>query len=287
MFPATPPPPPSRLKIALEHWRSLGWLGFGISILLVCLVIWVSLQLSKRVTVEQAWENAPKAIDAQSQEDLLNNTLGTLTQEVPVLDLSTKDIPAGVHAPEFRGVAFIDANAKKWTVQLMNVSQETVITEYLATRSDRNKFYYFRTTQDDTDRFVLTYGNVNSVQEAMRLMQSVDFALPESIKAFPERFASYENLVTDQGSDERLIGGANAQKYRQVLLKPVLIPSISDDPSVAQPSNPLTSREPAYGALPTDQMATPVAPTVSDGFADAPDSAPDTADLPPVQDPFN
>lgn len=286
MYPTTPTPPTSRLKIALEHWRSLGWLGFGVSILLVCLIMWVSLQLSKRVTVEQTWENAPKAIDPQSQEELLNHTLGALVDEVPILDLSTKDIPTGIHAPEFRGVAFIDANAKKWTVQLMNVSQETVITEYLATRSDRNKFYYFRTTQDDQDRFVLTYGNVNSVQEAMRLMQGVDFALPDSIKAFPERFASYENLVTDQGSDERMIGGST-QKYRQVLLKPVLIPSYSDDPSNTQPSNPTVSREPAYGALPSDQAIAPVAPSVSDGFADAPDSAPQDADLPPVQDPFN
>jgi hypothetical protein len=285
MYPMTPTPPPSRLKIAFEHWRSLGWLGFGVSILLVCLIMWVSLQLAKRVTVEQAWDNAPKAIDPQTQQEKLNPTLGALVDEVPLLDLTTKDIPAGVHAPEFRGVAFIDANAKKWTVQLMNVSQETVITEYLATRRDRQKFYYFRMTQDDVDRFVLTYGAFNSVQEAMRAMQGVDFALPDSIKAFPERFASYEDLVTDQGNDERIIGSVNAQKYRQVLLKPVLIP-IETDPNTGVSADQ-SSSEPAYGALPSDQIVSPVAPRVSDGFADAPDSAPEAPDLPPVQDPFN
>lgn len=285
MYPTTPTPPPSRLKIAFEHWRSLGWLGFGVSILLVCLIIWVSLQLSKRVTVEQTWDNAPKAIDPQSQEEKLNPTLGALVDEVPLLDLSTKDIPAGAHAPEFRGVAFIAANAKKWTVQLMNVSQETVITEYLATRPDRNQFYYFRMTQDDTDRFVLTYGNVSSVQEAMRLLQRVDFALPDSIKAFPERFANYEKWVTDQGSDERIIGSANAQKYRQVLLKPVLLPTLTED-VVANAPRSTASTEPAYGVLPSDRVI-PAPAAVSDGFADAPDSAPEAPDLPPVQDPFN
>ncbi len=283
MRPITPTPVTSRWKLALEHWRSLGWLGVGVGLLLVCLMMWISLQLSKRVTVEQTWENSPRSIDLVTQEEQLNHTLGALIDEVPLLDLTTKDIPAGVHAPEFRGVTCIQTHAKKWTVQVMNVSQETVIVEYLATRTDRDKFYYFRTSQDEGDRFVLTYGAFGGVQEAMHAMSTLDFALPDSIKTFPERFASYEDLVSDQGSDERVVGGV--QKYRHVILRPIVIP-VPIVPTVSTAPREMSSTEPAYGQLPSDVKVLEQ-PHVSDGFEDAPDSAPEAPDLPPVQDPFN
>lgn len=183
-------------------------------------------------------------------------SLGSMTDLVPVLDLSKSVVQVGTHGPEFRGADFLSRHSKNWTLQLMNVTQESVIADFLAGRSDRSRFQYFRSIDGEQERYVLTYGDFATVQTAMGALATVDFGLPNSVKPFPERFSSYQPYVTDQGSDERVVGGTGSRAY-QVRLREVAIPVPVYVPTT--PSVPRTT-EPALGSLGNEKpLSTPPA----------------------------
>lgn len=93
---------------------------------------------------------------------------------------------------EFKDSRFIKANNGKWTVQVMNVVEHEVVTDYLNSRDDRDKFNYFRIVDaHNQKRFVVTYGVFGSVQEAVGAAKVVNFNLPKDVKAFPEEFKVY------------------------------------------------------------------------------------------------
>ena len=93
---------------------------------------------------------------------------------------------------EFKDSRFIKANNGKWTVQVMNVVEHEVVTDYLNSRDDRDKFNYFRIVDaHNQKRFVVTYGVFGSVQEAVGAAKVVNFNLPKEVKAFPEEFKMY------------------------------------------------------------------------------------------------
>lgn len=94
---------------------------------------------------------------------------------------------------EFKDSRFIKQNTGKWTVQVMNVVEHEVITDYLNIRiNDRDKFNYFRIVdKNNQKRFVLTYGVFNSVEEAIGASKTVAFNLPNNVTAFPEEFKMY------------------------------------------------------------------------------------------------
>ncbi|MEC7120483.1 MAG: hypothetical protein VXW65_11345 [Pseudomonadota bacterium] len=281
-------------------WRSVGWLTIGLGILAVCFVLWVSLQITERVVVEAdvppvdteetpiAWSERP-----------FGEHLGALSEAVPLLDLTKKVVPVGQRAPEFRGTEFLKANANSWTLQVMNVSQEAVVKDYLAQRKDRNRFQYFRTVDGQQERYVLTYGVFNAVQTAMGALQSMDFELPNSVKAYPERFSSYQKLVTDQGAEERMNGVT--RRVRELQMREVPMP-VQPDPEVlaaaraARTERSSITQEPAFGALPGEQARSGISPPTPPRPVETPAPAgtvsPESAQtlpttLPPVQDPFN
>ncbi|MEY4516655.1 MAG: hypothetical protein RL180_1001 [Pseudomonadota bacterium] len=230
-------------------WRSLSWLTAGLGLLALCFMIWVWLQLAARKTIEVAQPDEPMMVQPNQQLAGFNDTLGRLTDVVPVLDLSQKIVQVGTHAAEFRGAAFLTRESANWTVQLMNVSQESVITDYLTSRRDRTRFQYFRTINKEQERFVLTYGNFATVQTAMGALATIDFGLPQTVTPFPERFSSYQPYVSDQGSDERVVG-AGAKRTHQVKLRTVATP-VAQVPETAVPTRSESS-EPAIGRLPSD-----------------------------------
>lgn len=93
---------------------------------------------------------------------------------------------------EFKDAGFIKAHQGKWTLQIMNVVENEVITDYLDNREDRDKFSYFRVIDENNQkRFVLTYGAFDSAQQAMTMGKDIDFKLPNNIAPFPEEFQRY------------------------------------------------------------------------------------------------
>ncbi len=272
------------------------WLIGGIAILLVSAVLWIWLQLAARVTKETSFADAdaaPKAITI----DKFPADLGSLTDIVPVLDLSkVADKQDSPHSPEFKAAAFIGQHEGDWTLQVMNVTQENVITDFLAKRSDRARFQYFRYHKGEKDEsFILTYGAFTTVETAMGALQTMDFGLPASVKAFPERFSTYKPFVSD--SDDAVVSDSSAQ--RQVKLRPVAIPPPTDaiEDKLAQISaqsastaavgpSSLPSGVDGFSGQPDAPPADPVASPTTAGSKATHDAS--TAPTPAaVQDPFN
>ena len=279
-------------------WLSVGWLTIGTGMLAACFLLWLSLQLAERLTVEVV-EPAATAQATVMLPDRLDGELGMLFEAVPPLDLNKQIAVVGQRAPEFRGTEFIKANSSHWTLQVMKVSQESVVKTYLSQRKDRQRFQYFRVVEGTQEHYLLTYGNFTTVQTAMGALQTMQFELPNSVKAFPERFSTYQSLVKDQGSEERMSG--MAQKVRQILLKPVATPIEIDVTERAVRTASPSVQEPAFGALAGDRVAAKTDPTMSlpsssggssTGGSTSNNTAPTTPPNPvgnatPVQDPFN
>jgi len=264
------------------------WLIGGIFILFVSAILWIWLQLAARVTKENSFTDTdiPKATII----DRFPANLGSLTNIVPVLDLSkVADKQESTHSPEFQTAAFIGTHESEWTLQVMNVSQESVVTDFLAKRSDRARFQYFHYRKGEKDEsYILTYGAFTTVETAMGAMRTMDFGLPGSVQAFPERFSTYKPFVS--ANDDAVNDSANMQ--RQVKLRPVAMPSPPDaiEDKLAQIS--------AQSVSTAAPAATSSMPAGVDGFSGQPDAPPlepapsqttgaKASSPAPIQDPFN
>ncbi len=266
------------------------WLIGGIFILFVSAILWIWLQLAARVTKENSFTDTDAAIPKVTIIDRFPANLGSLTDIVPVLDLSkVADKQESTHSPEFQTAAFIGTHESEWTLQVMNVSQESVVTDFLAKRSDRARFQYFHYRKGEKDEsYILTYGAFTTVETAMGAMRTMDFGLPSSVQTFPERFSTYKPFVS--ANDDAVNDSANMQ--RQVKLRPVAMPPPPDaiEDKLAQISAQSVSTAAPAG---TSSM-----PAGVDGFSGQPDAPPSEpassqttgtkASSPaPIQDPFN
>lgn len=238
------------------------WLICAIFTLIACAILWIWLQLAARVTKEHSF------VDAATQELVtvtrFPENLGSLTDIVPVLDLiKIADKQNSTHSPEFQTIAFIDSHASDWTLQVMSVSQENVITDFLAKRSDRSRFQYFRHKNAANDAsFILTYGAFATVGTVMGALQTMNFGLPSTVKVFPERFSTYKPFITDTD------GPANAHllsMQRQVKLRLVAMPPPTD--SIEDKLLQIQSTSTAASAVPS-------IPAGIDGFNGQPDAPP-------------
>jgi hypothetical protein len=284
-----------------DHFYPKLWLITGVAIIAASAVLWIWLQLASRVTKENSFAPAD-SVEQQVMPDHFPMDLGNLADIVPVLDLTkVADKQDSAHAPEFKASAFTSQHASDWTLQVMNVSQETVITDFLAKRSDRGRFQYFRYHKGGKDEsFILTYGVFGTVATAMGAMQTMDFGLPPAVKAFPERFSSYQPFVSD--SDNNVVD-ASANNLHQVKLRPVALPAPTDaiESKISQLADGGTVEEQPTLIDHSSRGRAGALPAGVDGFSGVPDAPPPSADTPdsgkgrpvaptsvaPVQDPFN
>ncbi len=284
-----------------DHFYPKIWLISGVAIIAASGVLWIWLQLASRVTKENSFTPA-ESVAQQVMPNRFPIDLGNLADIVPLLDLTkVADKQDSSHAPEFKASAFTSAHASDWTLQVMNVSQESVITDFLAKRTDRARFQYFRYHKGGKDEsYILTYGVFGTVATAMGAMQSMDFGLPPSVKAFPERFSSYQPFVSD--SDNNVVDFSNSNLH-QVRLRPVALPPPTDaiENKIEQLADGATvDNQPTL----IDQSSRSRAlPAGVDGFSGVPDAPPPSTDaanpdpaagknhgatpIGPVQDPFN
>lgn len=156
--------------------------------------------LTVTVWIASAVKPAKSAVKAASNANQNQDPTALLLAKTPE-ELNTKVRPIKFDAvirdmrnypKEFKDSRFIKANNGKWTVQVMNVVEHEVVTDYLNSRDDRDKFNYFRIVDaHNQKRFVVTYGVFGSVQEAVGAAKVVNFNLPKEVKAFPEEFKMY------------------------------------------------------------------------------------------------
>ena len=166
-------------------WLILAAIAGGLTVM-----VWIASAVKPAKSAVKAASNANQNQDPTAL--LLAKTLEELNTEVRPIKFDAVIRDMRNYPKEFKDSRFIKANNGKWTVQVMNVVEHEVVTDYLNSRDDRDKFNYFRIVDaHNQKRFVVTYGVFGSVQEAVGATKVVNFNLPKEVKAFPEEFKMY------------------------------------------------------------------------------------------------
>ena len=166
-------------------WLILAAIAGGLTVM-----VWIASAVKPAKSAVKAASNAnqnqdPTALLLAKAPEELNTEVRPIKFDAVIRDMRN-------YPKEFKDSRFIKANNGKWTVQVMNVVEHEVVTDYLNSRDDRDKFNYFRIVDaHNQKRFVVTYGVFGSVQEAVSAAKVVNFNLPKKVKAFPEEFKMY------------------------------------------------------------------------------------------------
>ena len=166
-------------------WLILAAIAGGLTVM-----VWIASAVKPAKSAVKAASNANQSQDPAAL--LLTKTPEELNTKVRPIKFDAVIRDMRNYPKEFKDSRFIKANNGKWTVQVMNVVEHEVVTDYLNSRDDRDKFNYFRIVDaHNQKRFVVTYGVFGSVQEAVGAAKVVNFNLPKEVKAFPEEFKMY------------------------------------------------------------------------------------------------
>lgn len=170
----------------LTTWLLLAAIAGGLT-----MMVWIASAVKPSKNLNQKNMDNPLVVDSMTllmnhNPDETKDMVKPITFDAVIRDMRN-------YPKEFKDSRFVKANVGKWTVQVMNVVENEVITDYLNGRSeDRDKFNYFRVVDEKNQkRFVLTYGVFNSAQQAMAAAQQAKFNLPANIETFPEEFKLY------------------------------------------------------------------------------------------------
>ncbi|WP_019672560.1 hypothetical protein [Psychrobacter lutiphocae] len=175
---------------------------------------------------------APEDSEAQQQEptpEVVAFNIGQVTQ-IDKLDELSEDVhPISYDAlirdlrdypPEFKDATYLKKNKGKWTLQVMDVSEHDIISDYLNLREDREKFAYFRYRDvDDKPRYLLTYGVMSSETVAKSEMANIDFELPANVHVIPEKMDAYLEVIENYELSVP-IKDLSSNRVRQVKLQP-------------------------------------------------------------------
>ena len=226
------PPPPRPHGRAMTWWwvRMCSWLVLAFGLLALTWLVW-------NQTRQEQPRNASVTEVATTQDNIVSQAelireftpdLGFSTDIVPPLDPNRKDALTSRHTAEFRDNKFLTRQRNSWTLQIMNVTRESVIIDYLSKRNDRGQFHYFQYIDNAKQtHYILTYGIYNTLAQAMDGLTRSRFDLPGSVRAFPERFESYLPFAQRSTSNDGKL--EDTERPRRVVLKPVKVPR--DDPA--------------------------------------------------------
>ncbi len=200
--------------------QALIWLAVSLVLSGLFIILWlygnsIATESTPKITAIEKSVASVKAVHLSEHIDKLND----LTDDVAPIEFKTvvrdmRDYPA-----EFKDKIYIKNNRGKWTLQVMNVSEHDIIKDYLRRRDDRDKFAYFRfTDQNNKSRYILTYDVIGSLDEAMILASEVDFELPKSIKIVPEEINRYVSMIDSYERSESVLD-MSRNRPRSIILK--------------------------------------------------------------------
>lgn len=224
------------------------WFFLAIGLLVVWLFLWITTDVAqvneKRQKEKITLADAPLPVYIESYVQL--------TKEVPPIDFATVIRDLRNYPSEFKDKSYFEKDAKRWTVQVMNVSSNDIIVEYLNQRDDRDKFAYFRYhNANDELRYILTYGSMASAQEALSTIKRMDFGLPNTAKVKAEEIGYYIKIMDQYERGDTLFGKDMIERVNLTPAKKEVAPS-------------RLSAEQLRGSLDNKfQNATPVSPTTS------------------------
>lgn len=165
---------------------------------------------------------------------------------------------------EFKDSRFIKENLNRWTMQVMNVDKHEVITNYLSTRTDRDRFNYFRIIDEHNQkRFILTYGIFNTTTEALNTAKVTDFNLPKDVSPFPEEFKLYASQMDEYEISPPLQDiGKDAPKSVNLnrTNKELSAKSSEPKPEPIKPQNSIENSTDMNDTLRTEEKKSPLMP---------------------------
>lgn len=126
----------------------------------------------------------------QGETHEFSDDLGQLRSVVPPTDYVST--PPENHGPQYRTADWLKAQGSlAWTLQIMAVEDEELAKSYLANREDKEQFAYFMYRESEKITFVVVYGNFVTMELALGVADTMDFGLPQGVRAGPEKFVSY------------------------------------------------------------------------------------------------
>ncbi|WP_326519403.1 hypothetical protein [Acinetobacter sp. CAAS 2-6] len=212
------------------------WWGGGLSCLVLALIFWAMTDRDEVVEVHPSDESTAQ-VQIQPEKVAVMTQLGALTREVRPLDLTSRVVTVGQHESEFRGTKFIQAQQKKWTIELFRAAEEDVIKGFLQQSPDRKNWIYFRLSgQNQIEQYVLSYGLFDSQAAAQEKLESLNLNLPGSIQPQAKAIADYVPYVNDLGAEE-----VKSASLYAIQLKPAPLPKeteLSFNRAISLPRSP-------------------------------------------------
>lgn len=178
---------------SLKH-RAIVWLIFAGLFCALWVFLWSSNDNKEQLAIRQP--SAKNTPDYSLPTTI--NELDELSNLVSPIDFQTITRDLRHYPDEFKDKKYFQSHKNKWTVQIMDVAEHKVIVDYLDNQPYREKFAYFRYTDDKANiRYLLTYGVMSSFQEALGATKLIDFRLPNSTRVLPEEMQRYVDMIDD------------------------------------------------------------------------------------------
>lgn len=170
----------------MSNLQSRLWLPFTAISFSLLLAVLVAITIKGKGVIEQS--SIQDVFTGEVHE--FTADLGQLFKVVPPTNYVAT--PPQNHGPQYRTVDWLKAQGSlAWTLQVMSSEDEEVIKSYLAQREDKEQFAYFMYREGEKVSYIAVYGNFVTMELALGVANTTDFALPNGVRAGPEKFMTY------------------------------------------------------------------------------------------------
>lgn len=171
---------------------------------ILCLVVACILNLmTKKIEKKETTDEEDLHPQFQAEQVSAVPNLGVLNEQVKPLQQTTRVVTSGTHAPEFRGTKYVTLYQKSYSIEVLQMSKENILKDFLAQRSDRQQFVYLRlSAENQPERYVLLYGIYRTAREAETALTQLKSKLPQFMQLQVVPFEHYVKEVNDLGTDE-------------------------------------------------------------------------------------
>lgn len=198
--------------------QSVLWLIAAAVVAVVWLLVWLTTSAPSIITKQKPEDQ----IQGQSALPERIEKFSELDQVVKPLDFSALIRDMRTYPAEFKDKIFFENFGKQYTVELLDITDNQVIVDYLNSRDDRKKFAYFRyLDHDKKPRYILTYGKFKTESEAQDAMRSVQFDLPQTIKPKTVLASDYLSIIENYMRAETIHDPSSRQ--RGIRLQPTSV----------------------------------------------------------------
>ncbi len=208
-----------KVQFVVLRFRSFIWLFFALTIVVLTIVLWM---YAKANVSTETKELAPEKNVVTVKDININKRiehLEDLETDVTPIKFETVVRDMRDYPDEFIDQNFLTKNTDKWTLKVMDVGAHETITDYLQQRKDRDKFYYFRYTDNNNQlRYVLIYDLVGQLDDAIELIQNTDFNLPKSVKIEPEEVNRFISIIDNYERAEAVLD-MSTTRPRSIILR--------------------------------------------------------------------